>query len=244
MHEWFETYFAGLYGEVLAATFSEADSLAQADLIARLLDLRPGEAVLDIPCGMGRLSLPLARMGFAVTGLDIEKLFVDKARRAAEKDDLDARFIAADMREISFDSEFDAAFNYFTSFGYFSEADNFEFLRKLRASLRPGGRFAVELINKAWLVTNFRAQTTDELAGVSMETHRTWDAGASRVTAETVFKKGGRTERHTQSVRVYSPAEVAALLEQAGFEEVRLFGADGRGAPAPDSPRFTAVARG
>ena len=77
MPEWFETFFAGLYGEVLAATFSEADSLAQANLISRLLELRPGEAVLDIPCGMGRLALPLARMGFRVTGVDIEKRFVE-----------------------------------------------------------------------------------------------------------------------------------------------------------------------
>lgn len=244
MPEWFETFFAGLYGEVLAATFSEADSLAQANLISRLLELRPGEAVLDIPCGMGRLALPLARMGFRVTGVDIEKRFVEEALREAQKDNLDARFIVADMREIDFESEFDAAFNYFTSFGYFSDADNLEFLRKLRAALRPGGRFAVELINKAWLVMNFRAETTDELAGVSMKTHRRWDATGGRITAETVFEKGGRAERRDQSVRVYSPSEVAGLLEEAGFEDVRLFGVDGRGAPAPDSPRFTALARG
>ncbi len=243
MSEWFKTYFTGLYGEVLAATFSEADSLAQAELVAGLLDLRPGQAVLDVPCGMGRLSLPLARMGLRVTGVDIERRFVERARRECARNGLDARFVAGDMREISFDCEFDAAFNWFTSFGYFGDEDNFDFLCRVRAALGPGGRWAVELVNKAWLVMNLSETSSDRLAGVRIDTRRDWDAASSRMSAETVFSKGARTERREQSVRVYSPLEMRELLGMAGFEDIRILAADGMSKADAGDVKFIAVAR-
>lgn len=68
---WYEQFFDGLYAEVLAAQFEQARTLKQARMIKRLLRLRKGQSVLDIPSGLGRISLPLARAALTVTGVDL-----------------------------------------------------------------------------------------------------------------------------------------------------------------------------
>ncbi len=49
----------------------------------RLLDPRPDETVLDLFCGLGNFSLPLARRAARVIGVEAEPALLDKARRAA-----------------------------------------------------------------------------------------------------------------------------------------------------------------
>lgn len=244
MPEWFEGYFAGLYADVLKGTFTPEASTEQAGIIARLLELVEGMSVLDVPCGAGRLAIPLALMGCRVTGVDLSESLVERARRHAKGMDVQARFIRGDMRKIEFDGEFDAAFNWFTSFGYFADDENEEFLRKVCRALVPGGRFAMEVINKPWLLANYKELTADEVAGVKIESRHTWDAAASRSVSETVFEKDGRRERHGDSIRIYSGGEVEGLLRRAGFAEVTLFSTDGATELSPASPRLVALALG
>ncbi|MHC4714039.1 MAG: SAM-dependent methyltransferase [Planctomycetota bacterium] len=243
MAQWYETFFGGLYGDVLAATFGEAASRAQAETVARLLELEKGGRVLDIPCGRGRIAIPLARMGFRVTGIDFQPRFIDAARRAAKKDRLDAHFTVGDMREISFEAEFDGAFNWFTSFGYFGDEENLEFLKRVREALKPGGRFAMDVINKPWLLANLRDTIEDEIGGVRIHSRKRWDAAANRLVSETVFEKGCRSEQLEENVRLYTGGELRELLEGAGFEGVALFAGDGVAQLTPLSVRLVASAK-
>jgi len=144
MTAWYERFFDGLYGRVLSSQFERAKSLEQARVIKRLLRVRRGQKVLDVPCGQGRITLPLARAGLAMTGVDLTRAYLTKAARLARRARLRVRFLQADMRAIAFENEFDAAFNWFGSFGYFSDADNRAFCRRVMAALKPGGRFLVE----------------------------------------------------------------------------------------------------
>lgn len=59
--------------------------------------------ILDVGCGTGRISLPLAEMGFDVIGIDISPVYVDIAnKRASEKGLKDkAIFLLCDARELS-----------------------------------------------------------------------------------------------------------------------------------------------
>ncbi len=243
MAQWYETYFGGLYGDVLAATFDEAASRSQAETVARLLELKKGDRVLDVPCGCGRIAIPLARIGSCVTGVDFQPRFIDAAQRAAEKERLNACFIVGDMREISFEAEFDGAFNWFTSFGYFGDEEDLEFLGKVRAALVPGGRFAMDLINKPWLLANLRETVDDEIGGVRIHSRKRWDAAGSRLVSETVFEKGGRTEHLEENIRLYTGGELREILEAAGFGDVALFAGDGTSQLTALSVRLVAAAK-
>jgi cyclopropane fatty-acyl-phospholipid synthase-like methyltransferase len=224
LNPWYERFFDGLYGQVLPATFTEAQTRRQLAIVRRLLRLRKGHRVLDIPCGMGRLAIPLARGGLKMTGVELSDSFVRRARRAARGLGPPIRFVKADMRCIDFDGEFDAAFNWFGSFGYFSDADNLRFAGRVLAALRPGGRFLVEGLNKSWLRTHFVPTREEVVGGVRIKHRGRWNRAQTRMLDTWTFSKGTATECHTTSIRMFNGDELRSLLRAAGFREIELFG--------------------
>lgn len=66
-----------------------------------LLQLAPGHKVLDLYCGLGNFSLPLAKGSAEVLGIEGEQQLVDAARRNAEANDVqNATFLRADLSRI------------------------------------------------------------------------------------------------------------------------------------------------
>ena len=229
MAEWFEDFFNGLYGKVLPNQFDEAATLKQVRVVKRLLGLRKGRRVLDVPCGMGRLTIPMARMGYMMTGVDICAPYIRKARRQAKKEDLDIRFTHKDMRQINYDSEFDAVFNWFTSLGYFSDTDNLNFCKKVLRALKPGGKFLIETQNKSWLLANFRTHMKKTIGGVRIDNRTRWNEKTGRVISKWTLRRGNIIERRRSSIKIFNGAEIRALLRSAGFRDIELFGS-----PPPD----------
>ena len=241
--EWFERFFPGLYGEVLAGQFSAVRTLKEARLVKRLLKLRNGQKVLDVPCGMGRLTIPLAKMGLKMTGVDLTAPFIRRARRRATKERATVRFMHCDMRDIAFEGEFDAAVNWFSSFGYFAEADNLRFAKRALAALKPGGQFLVEVMNKTWLMSHLHPGRDETINGVRLVNRPRWNRRTNRIRDTWTMSKAGRTERRTMSMRVYSGAEMRRLLQAAGFRDVRVFDRRSLGPVTRGSKRFIAIGR-
>src|SRR5690349_22069810 len=96
--KWYEYFFSGLIVEVQRRLPLPTD--AEVAFLKQVLDPKPGERILDVPCGTGRLSIPLAEAGFDVTGVDISLESLADARRAAEEKKLRARFEQSDMRDL------------------------------------------------------------------------------------------------------------------------------------------------
>jgi SAM-dependent methyltransferase len=242
MAAWYERFFEGLYGRVLAATFPQETSREQALLIRRLLRARRGQKVLDVPCGQGRITLPLARTGLAMTGVDLTARFLERARRQANREHLKINFLRGDMRRISFESEFEAAFNWFGSFGYFSDADNIEFCRHVLHALKPGGRFLIEGLNKSWVLSHFRPASELRRGGVLIRQRSRLNNRRTHVMTTWTLTRGRASERHAVRMRLLNGADMRGLLTAAGFGEVRLY--DGGGSRfSRHSHRLIAVAR-
>ncbi len=222
MSAWYETFFDGLYGQVLADSSRDEGAAEQARLVKRLLEARKGQRVLDVPCGEGRLTIPLARMGLEMTGVDFTQRYLRRGRRLARQEGLEVRWVHGDMRDVDFTDEFHGAFNWFGSFGYFSDADNLRVCQRVLAALRPGGRFLIEGINKSWLLTHLR-RTDDSLHGkVRIVTRNRWDPRTHRIHSTWTLSKGNRTERHKIVMRIFNGGDIRTLLRAAGFRDVRL----------------------
>ena len=223
-NEWFQTFFDGLYADVLPRTFEEQATLEQAGILRDLLQLKPGADVLDVPCGVGRLTLPLARMGYRMTGVDLTAGYIEAAGAAAREQECGARFVRRDMREIEFEGEFTAAFNWFGSFGYFSDDENLQFAKRVLRALRPGGRFLIEGMNKSRLLTHFLPRTEQEINGVHILHENGWDADTDRVRSTWTLSRGTRSETHRLLIRVFNGGDLRALLRRAGFRDTILCG--------------------
>jgi SAM-dependent methyltransferase len=102
------TWMAGDFGQI--ARFSEAAAAAFVDR----LHLKPGTRVLDVACGTGNLSIPAARAGAKVTGIDIAPNLLEQARRRAEAETLIAKFEEGDAEKLPYaESSFDVVMSMF-----------------------------------------------------------------------------------------------------------------------------------
>jgi len=72
-------WMTGDFGQVAKRIETGAE-----EFIARLA-LKPGVRLLDVACGSGNLSIPAARAGAIVTGVDIATNLLEQARARAER---------------------------------------------------------------------------------------------------------------------------------------------------------------
>src|SRR4028118_2199885 len=96
------TWMAGDYG--VFATYLEPGAL---EILARM-EIAPGSRMLDVACGAGQISIPAARAGADVTGVDIAANLIEQARARAQVEGLDARFDEGDAEMLPYgDASFD-----------------------------------------------------------------------------------------------------------------------------------------
>jgi SAM-dependent methyltransferase len=183
--------------------------------------------MLDLCCGPGRHSVELHRRGFAVTSVDRHQPYLDVLHE--REPGIEA--VCCDMREFVREAAFDAAINLFTSFGYFEDPDDdLRVLTNLRESLRPGGRFLLDTMSKEVFAMQRPApayETAEDGAFFLREVELAEDW--SSVWATWRLIQDGEVRSFRFFHRLYAGTELRALLLEAGFSEVKLYGAlDGR----------------
>jgi SAM-dependent methyltransferase len=243
MAEWWEEFFVGPWLDVQRSMWSEEQTSEQVDRIEKAMALLPPAAVLDVPCGEGRISLALAGRGYQVTGVDISEAFLEDARRKAFELGLTIEFQHSDMRDISFETEFDGAVCFWGSFGYFDVEGDERFAKAVAHALRPGGRFLVDIPSLETLVRDFRDRSWFEAAGIYVLIESAIDFGTGRVESDWTFMGEGRAPltRHA-SIRLYSFHELRTLLERAGFASIEGYDAATLEAFGPNARRLLLVA--
>ena len=222
--EWWQSFFLGPWASVHSDIPAER-TVREADAIERLLELETGAMVLDVPCGDGRLSVELALRGYRLTGVDITPEFLERARRAASERGVEVVLHERDMRDLSWQDEFDGAFCYWGSFGYFDDDGNAEFLRTAAAVLKPGGRFLLETHVMETLLPRYEKQGWRRYGDTYLLEDRQFDPVRSRIETTWTFLGAGAPSDEHSSIRIYTYRELAELLERAGFTSVEGFDA-------------------
>lgn len=251
--EWPESLFidnARLYAMVLEGMWKRGEEHAK--LLSNLLKEKglKNSKVLDVPCGIGRVAVPLAKLGYTVTGVDLSPYFVGLAKKKARQFSVTKRvsFSVGRMKDVDSmfpPGHFDVAINIFTSIGYGTDEDDLSFFKSLRRVVRKGGLFVIgSLANRDYLFSHFVTNLYDETDKIMVVHKNELDVTHSKMKSNWRFylKDGKALKFAGESpleLRLYSPHELAGMLEKAGWKVSTIY--DSLTYRRPYSPDANAV---
>jgi SAM-dependent methyltransferase len=224
--EWWQRIFnTPLYFELYEAQDTELAKTQVAQLLS-LLGVSPPSGILDVACGYGRHSIELARRGYAVTGLDLSDVQLQRAREKAAAAAVQVDWRQGDSRAMAFEGEFDAAINMFLSFGYFqTDEEHLAVLRGVARALRPGGRFLMDFWNREHEIRGFERWLVERTGEIFEVEEWEFDHVHGRLNwTNYVFFPDGRRESWTHSIRAYTVVELRELFERAGLRFDAVYG--------------------
>lgn len=219
-------------------------ALAEAAFIEVLAELGPAQRVLDVGCGGGRHVIALAERGHAVTGVDLSPRILRLARQAWEARNPALKgptWMPGDMRWLPTCGQFEAALLLDGAFGMFEgDGDHRKTLVSIAQHLTPGGCLVIQTPNPYHWASRGRAQHSPPGAlaeGMDVIRSSRFDADEGRLEERFVaFRDGKRHDVPPQSLRTYTPPELVALLHDAGFEAVEVYGSEGWAVPEEPGP--------
>jgi SAM-dependent methyltransferase len=213
---WYEHFFHGVAVDLWLKALPAEHTRNEAHDIERLMSVPPGAAVLDVPCGAGRISLELAARGYRVTGVDLSSESLQHARAA----DPDRRVAweERDMRDLPWPGRFDAAFCVGNSFGYLDDDGNRAFLESVARALKRGGKFVLET---PMVIESLLPQLKDrpwyKAGDIYLLVRNDYDASRGRLDIEYTFVSNGRVEVRHGTHRAYTYRQLHEIVEAAGF---------------------------
>jgi SAM-dependent methyltransferase len=243
-------WFEDLYNrQTYFDLYAEADTrLAPQEVegIISLLQLEPGQKILDVCCGYGRHAIELAKNGYKVTGVDLSPKQIAVAVARAQEAGVQVDFLVCDAREMEFREEFDVALNLFTSFGFFDdEAQHLKMLQRIADATVPNGCFLMDLWNREKQIRDFTLREIEERSdGIRIEKAWRFDPWNGRINWEnTVVFPDGQRENWGHSIRAYTLVELRKMLGQVGFELERVYGDFAGSTYTIDAPQMITIAR-
>lgn len=197
---------------------------------APLFALPAGAKVLDMCCGPGVFTVPLAQHGYQTTGVDLSQAMLDRAADRCARGGVRARLVRADALTFREPGAYDVVLNMFTSFGYFTDpADNLTVLRNMRDSLTPGGTLLLDVAGKEILSRRVEPPKVVRRGPDLLVQEDTVLDDWARLRSDWVLVRGERVARASLVWFVYSAVELRAMAVEAGLSAVEFFGGfDGR----------------
>jgi SAM-dependent methyltransferase len=238
--------------------------------ISLVRTLRP-RRILELGCGTGRITLPLAnegaRSGFDVIGLDNQPEMLESAKQHLADVSAEIRerltLVAGDMRTFNAEPKFDLIVIPCASMSHVLELDDqIAVFKRCCENLNPGGRFVVE-VNMPNLAAYADSFSVPPRAPIEIDLDRSDPSDGTRlIRRKTTHYLSDRQRAHIRFLyekyqhgravesyiddfasHVFFPRELALLFIHAGFEIERTIG-DYRGRPlTANSPLIIMMGR-
>jgi len=192
--------------------------------------VKSGGPVLELACGSGRITVPLAKAGIAITGLDIAEDMLERAKKKAEAEKAVIEFIRADGRNFDIGKRFRLVIVPFNSLQFicYSRDDLRSFFDCVKKHLSEDGRVIIDLINPPVKILanppNGRAPLPaypdpDGRGMISVvETDIRYESDAQVWKSVWHYKIGDCEIRAEElRMRLFFPQEIDAVIEYNGF---------------------------
>ncbi len=190
--------------------------------------------ILELCCGTGRLTLPIARDGYDITGVDYTASMLEQAKAKASEEGLEVELIEADIRTLDLPKKYDLIFIPFNSIHHlYKNEDVFKAFTVVKSHLKKGGLLLLDCFNP-----NIQFIVEGEKEQKEIAQYKTKDG------REVLIKQTMRYENKTQinriewhyfingefdsvqnlDMRLFFPQELDSYLEWNGFKIIHKFG--------------------
>jgi len=186
--------------------------------VDRLAELAGGGPVLELAIGTGRVAVPLAERGVAVTGIELSAAMVARLREKVDEETIPV--IPGDMATTRASGRFRLVYLVFNTISnLLTQDEQVECFRNAARHLEPEGRFVIEL----WVPDLRRLPpgrgATVEVSEAGYLLVDTYDVLTQRVVSHHVRFDETKVARLTRSPHRYVwPAELDLMARLAGFE--------------------------
>jgi ubiquinone/menaquinone biosynthesis C-methylase UbiE len=224
---------------------------ASADLLKfyRQQVARYGEPVLELACGSGRLTIPLANEGVNITGMDLSEEMLNLAKLKASNSRASIRFLQGDMRSFDLEEKFKFIFIPAQSLSHLHTREEIEdCFSCVRRHLADEGRFLIELFNSSvkllaresghrYTVGEYEDPKEGSQVFVTAEVR--YDAASQVNHIRWFFRDEGNQQETVLSfeMRQFFPQEIDALLWYNGFLIEHKYGTYDEGQFSSDAPK-------
>ncbi|NHF60109.1 class I SAM-dependent methyltransferase [Flavobacteriaceae bacterium TP-CH-4] len=209
-------------------------SLADLEFYKNWLPKNKDARILELCCGTGRLTVPIAKDGYDICGVDFNASMLDQAKVKASEQELTVAFIESDIRTLDLPEKYDLIFIPFNSIHHlYTNDDLFKAFEVVKNHLKKGGLFLLDCFNP-----DIRYISDGEKEQKEIAQYTTRDGRA------VLIKQTMRYERKTQmnriewhyyingafdsiqnlDMRMFFPQELDSYLEWSGFDIAHKFG--------------------
>ena len=190
--------------------------------------------ILELCCGTGRLTLPIAKDGYNICGVDYTSSMLEQAKAKAFEAGLEINFIEADIRTLNLQEKFDFIFIPFNSIHHlYTNEDLFQALQAIKGHLKGKGILLLDCFNPniQYIVESEKEQkviaeyaTSDGRKVLIKQTMRYENATQINRIKWHYFINGKFHSVQDLDMRLFFPQELDSYLEWAGFNIMHKFG--------------------
>jgi SAM-dependent methyltransferase len=222
--EWFDTFFNNNYNKAYTHLDNERTK-KDCSFIREILNLEPGHDILDIPCGFGRHAIEFTKDGYNITGMEYHPDQISEAKRNMQLENVSFPLIQADMRNIPYENRYDRIYNYFTSFGYFSDEENEKTIGEFHKALKPGGVVLVDIVNRDYFLSECLGNNFKRLGDnrFLIEEFSFDPLTSINNSTQILIEENKIVDERKMKLRLYSPHEIIAIFRKWNFTNVKIF---------------------
>jgi SAM-dependent methyltransferase len=190
--------------------------------------------ILELCCGTGRLTLPIAQDGYDISGVDYTGSMLKKAKIKASELGLEINFIEADIRTLNLQERYDLILIPFNSIHHlYNNTDLFKALNVVIKHLNNGGLFLMDCFNPniRYIVDGEQEQkeiaayTTDDGREILINQTMRYESKTQINRIEWHYFINGQFDSiQNMDMRMFFPQELDSYLESHGFEIIHKFG--------------------
>ncbi len=206
--EWFAEWFDTTYYHILYKSRDNHEARVFIKSLVGLLQLPEASSVLDLACGKGRHSITLNEFGYKVLGVDLSAQSIAHANQFSNSS---LSFAVQDMREPIQSKRFDAVFNLFTSFGYFSSKhENEKVCQAIAQMLNAGGKLVIDFMNSQKVIQNLVPSELKKVQDIEFDIKRIYSG--THIIKQISFQDKGQKFEFQEQVQAIDLSMFKELL--------------------------------